>query len=73
MLLAAAAWLASPGMSVAVVVYGAAHASGRIHRQFASATCARRYAVLSAIAITWIVVLAYSAAVLPSNLGAVFT
>ena len=70
-LLGAAAWLVSPGVSVAVACYGAALVSERA-RHFAGAPASRlrRLLAMAGIAFVWLVVLAYAALILPSNFSA---
>jgi hypothetical protein len=71
-LLAAAAWFVLPGMSVAVIWYGSALISERLFLQYrASAGIVQRSLVLIALALVWLLVLTWSALVLPSNLGRV--
>jgi hypothetical protein len=70
--LAVVAWLAStPGISLALIYYGALLASGHLYRRWRSSTTRlRRSAGLFGLALTWLGVLAFSAAVLPSNFSA---
>ena len=69
-LLAAAAWAASPGISVALASYGAAIVSAGLYRRSRASTPPRRAAWLLGAALAWLVALAFSAMVLPSNFGA---
>ena len=71
-LLAVAAWFASlPGVSVATVYYGALLVSERMYRQFrAPTTRLQRSLGLVGLTLAWIIALAFSAAVLPSNFSA---
>ena len=70
-LLVAAAWFASlPGISIAVAYYGAVLLSERLYcRWRASGSRRHRSLRLFGLALTWLSVLAYSALLLPSNLG----
>jgi dolichol kinase len=71
-LLVAAAWFASlPGISIAVAYYGAVLLSERLYCRW-RASSSRRHRVLRllGLAATWLSVLAYSAALLPSNFSA---
>ena len=70
-LLAALAWTVCPGISVAICCYGALLASGhllRVARQ--SPTRSHRAIGYLALALSWLVVLTFAAAVLPSNFSA---
>ena len=70
-LLAALAWLASPGVSVAVGCYGALLVSEHLCRVgLASDTRLGRAAGFLGLALSWLIVLAYALLVLPSNFGA---
>jgi hypothetical protein len=70
-LLGAAAWLVSPGVSVAVACYGAALVSERVHHFVGSpVTRLRRSLAVASIALVWLIVLAYAALTLPSNFSA---
>lgn len=69
-LLACAAWFASPGVSVAIACYGAVLVSERlcdVGRSHASPR--HRFLGLLGLTLTWLVVLAFIAWVLPSNLA----
>ena len=71
MLLAALAWLASPGVSVAMGCYGAVLVSGHFYRVGrTSDTRFGRAVGFFCLALSWFVVLAYASLVLPSNFGA---
>jgi hypothetical protein len=68
-LLAAAAWFASsPGVAVALACYGALLVSERLCALCRST--ATRARGLLGLALTWLVVLAFCALVLPSNFSA---
>lgn len=70
-LLAALAWLASPGASVALAYYGALLVSGPLYRLSRSSTTRlHRSLGLFGLVFTWLIALAFSALVLPSNFSA---
>jgi hypothetical protein len=70
-LLGAAAWFVSPGVSVALACYGAALVSGRVrHLVGLPSTRLRRSLALASIALAWLIVLAFAALTLPSNFSA---
>jgi hypothetical protein len=69
-LFAAVAWFAFPGVSVAVACYGALLVSEHLYCLFRSPQFQHRFLGLLALALTWLIVLAYVTAALPSNLGA---
>jgi len=68
---ALAAWLAGlHGIAIALVFYAALLVSERMIRQWREATTRqRRTECLFRLVLTWILVLAFSATVLPSNFG----
>ena len=68
-LLVAATWFASlPGVSVALAYYGALTVSERLyHRWRSSTTRLHRSLRILGLVLTWLAVLAFSAAALPSN------
>ena len=70
-LLAALAWMASPGIAVALACYGALLVSEQIHLQCRARPSAR--AEVLGIGGVWLSVLAFGALVLPSNFGAVIS
>jgi hypothetical protein len=71
LLLAAAAWFAFPGMSIAIACYGACLVSEHVYRGYRSSISrAQRWLALFGLAIAWLVALTYVAAALPSNLSA---
>jgi len=66
-LLVAAAWFASlPGISISVAYYGAVLLSERLYCRWRTSSSRRRRSLLGLV-LTWLIVLAYSAVLLPSN------
>lgn len=69
-LLAVAAWFASPGVSIALAYYGAVMISGRLYRLWRSSTTRLDRSIrFLGLALPWLVALACSALMLPSNIG----
>jgi hypothetical protein len=67
-LLTALAWLASPGVSVALAYYGASLVSGSLYRLSRSSTSRLRCSLgVLGLVFTWLIALVFSALVLPSN------
>jgi hypothetical protein len=67
LLLAAMAWPVSAGLSVALVYYGVAIGSLRLCRLCRADALRQRSLGMLGLALAWLLVLAFSATVLPSN------
>ena len=69
-LLAVAAWFASPGVAIALAYYGALMISGRLYRRWRTSTTRLDRSIrFVGLALPWLVALACSMLMLPSNIG----